>query len=209
MKGYCCKTSPREDQINLYIGLVHYPVYNKQQQIITTSITNMDVHDISRTALTFGAKGYFIINPLSSQFELYDKLNKFWQSQIGQSYQPDRAAALELITFCYSLKEAYEAIEKQEQSSPVVITTTARMRDNQLTFDAVCRLNLEKRPLFLLFGTGYGLAEEVHTEADYALAPIVGQNGYNHLSVRSAVAIILDRLSPINKGGKDGCIASS
>ncbi len=48
-------------------------------------------------------------------------------------------------------------------------------------------------PLFLLFGTGWGLTQEVKDSSDYVLAPIEGK-GYNHLSVRSAVAIILDRL---------------
>jgi len=37
------------------------------------------------------------------------------------------------------------------------------------------------------------LTKEVKDDSDYVLAPIEGK-GYNHLSVRSAVAIILDRL---------------
>jgi hypothetical protein len=31
-------------------------------------------------------------------------------------------------------------------------------------------------------------------DADYILDPLVGSGNYNHLSVRSAVAIMLDRL---------------
>ena len=51
----------------------------------------------------------------------------------------------------------------------------------------------------LLFGTGHGLASSVVELADLVLAPVVGpadDDGgfYNHLSVRSAAAIILDRL---------------
>jgi hypothetical protein len=51
----------------------------------------------------------------------------------------------------------------------------------------------ESTPFFVLFGTGWGLTQEVRDDSDYVLAPIEGK-GYNHLSVRSAVAIILDRL---------------
>jgi hypothetical protein len=48
-------------------------------------------------------------------------------------------------------------------------------------------------PFLILFGTGWGLTQEVKDSSDYVLVPIEGK-GYNHLSVRSAVAIILDRL---------------
>jgi hypothetical protein len=46
----------------------------------------------------------------------------------------------------------------------------------------------------LMFGTGWGMSEELLARADYFLAPIDGPTPYNHLSVRSACAIILDRL---------------
>jgi tRNA (guanine37-N1)-methyltransferase len=51
----------------------------------------------------------------------------------------------------------------------------------------------EERPFLLLFGTGHGLAQEVLERADLALPPI-RPGSYNHLSVRAACAIILDRL---------------
>ena len=31
---------------NLYLGLVHYPIYNKNMQVIATAVTNFDIHDI-------------------------------------------------------------------------------------------------------------------------------------------------------------------
>jgi hypothetical protein len=46
----------------------------------------------------------------------------------------------------------------------------------------------------LIFGTAWGLPENFIAEADYILNPVIGNTDYNHLSVRSAVAIILDRL---------------
>jgi hypothetical protein len=46
----------------------------------------------------------------------------------------------------------------------------------------------------LIFGTGWGIAEEIVNRADHRLEPIKGVENYNHLAVRSAAAIILDRI---------------
>jgi hypothetical protein len=53
-----------------------------------------------------------------------------------------------------------------------------------------------EKPVLLLFGTGWGLAREVLDGADAVVAPIRASeaSGYNHLSVRAACAILLDRL---------------
>ncbi len=51
----------------------------------------------------------------------------------------------------------------------------------------------------ILFGTAWGIAKEVIEQADYILAPIQGNSNYNHLSVRSAAAIVLDRLLGDNR----------
>jgi hypothetical protein len=60
--------------MSLYIGLVHYPVYNKNDEIITTAITNFDIHDIARTARTYNTAGYFIIHPLENQQMLANEI---------------------------------------------------------------------------------------------------------------------------------------
>ena len=44
----------------IYVALVHYPVYNKNDEIVATSVTNFDIHDISRTCRTYDIKKYFI-----------------------------------------------------------------------------------------------------------------------------------------------------
>ena len=50
--------------------------------------------------------------------------------------------------------------------------------------------------MLLVFGTGWGLAGEVIAGADALLEPVRAREatGYNHLSVRAACAILLDRL---------------
>ena len=50
------------------------------------------------------------------------------------------------------------------------------------------------KPHVLVLGTAWGLSEDFILTADYVLEPIVGKTDYNHLSVRSAAAIIFDRL---------------
>ena len=59
------------------------------------------------------------------------------------------------------------------------------------------KLKVDNRPMLLLFGTGWGLHASVLDGADFKLDPILGsaQDGYNHLSVRSAVAIYCERLN--------------
>ena len=55
---------------SLYVGLVHYPIYDKHFNVIATAITNYDLHDISRSAKTYGVKKYFIIHHVPGQLEL-------------------------------------------------------------------------------------------------------------------------------------------
>ena len=73
------------------------------------------------------------------------------------------------------------------------MTTGAARLPGSIGFGEVRTLLEGEDPLLMLFGTGWGLTKEVKAEADFRLEPIEGK-GYNHLSVRSAVAIILDRL---------------
>ncbi len=180
---------------NYYVGLVHHPVYNKNRQIVTTSVTNMDIHDISRICCTFGITKFLIINPLSCQEKLVSKITDFWQGK-GRLYQQDRAEALEKVAFVRSCEEAIDFITIKERTCPIVITTTAKQQENQCNYDFLATNNIDNKPKLVLFGTGYGLTDKIHQEADYVLKPIKHHTAYNHLSVRSAVAIVMDRLLP-------------
>ncbi|MEZ4288133.1 MAG: RNA methyltransferase [Polyangiales bacterium] len=85
---------------------------------------------------------------------------------------------------------------KTERTAPTVWATAARHAGRDVTsfLHARARLRGEAGPHLLLFGTGHGLADEVLDRADYLLEPIDGADGFNHLSVRAAVAIVADRL---------------
>jgi hypothetical protein len=93
-----------------------------------------------------------------------------------------------------TLQAALEDLAAQGNGRPRTVVTSARMADSDLDWEGLRRLAADDRPVLLLFGTAWGLAPEVIAQADHRLAPIAGRNGYNHLSVRSAVSIVLDRM---------------
>ena len=178
-----------------YIALLHHPVYNKRWEIVSTCITGFDLHDIARTALTYGAKRYYVINPLLAQREFARRIIDFWMEEGSMEFNWTRAEAFKLISIKAGLDEVIKEIAEIEGIKPKLIATSAKPRGKKVDSR---KLKLEIRnsnnPYLILFGTGWGMAEEVFEMADGVLEPILGKAGYNHLSVRSATAIILDRL---------------
>ncbi len=181
-----------------YIGLVHGPIRSKDGKEITTSVTNLDIHDIARSARTFGFKKYFLITPILNQQAMVKKILGFWEADSGLIYNPDRKNALSEATVVDTIQIAIDEITKLEGKRPFVVVTGA----NFPSYDGKEKNLLEKiknlnAPMLLLFGTGWGLTQSVTDSADFRLEPIFGNaaDGYNHLSVRSAVAIYCDRLA--------------
>ncbi len=180
----------------LYIVLLHYPVINKEGKVVTTAIANMDIHDIARTARTFDVEKFFVVNPIEAQRELAGKIVNHWRQGYGAIYNPSRKEAFEKVAIKSSLGEVQDEIEKRNNCKPKLIVTGANLQGDLLTSGKLREfLSNNGLPYLLIFGTGYGIAPEVVSKADYCLEPIQGKSGYNHLAVRSAVAVILDRIS--------------
>ena len=182
----------------LYIGLVHGPIRSKDGKEITTSVTNLDIHDISRTARTFGFKKYFLITPIKNQQAMVKKILGFWETDSGLIYNPDRKDALAEATVVDTIEQTVEEITRMEGKAPLVVVTGANFESyDGKEKELLLRLKAENAPMLLLFGTGWGLTESVKSSANFRLEPIFGTaaDGYNHLSVRSAVAIYCDRLA--------------
>ncbi len=182
--------------------LVHHPVLDRQGQIVTTAITNLDLHDIARSAHTYGLSGLFVAHPVAAQRELAERIRTHWTTGSGARRIPDRSPALGAVEIVTSLDEA---IEKLGGGGPVELwVTSARKADVPLDYaSAAVRIAGEGPPVMIVFGTGWGLADEVIARADAQLGPIESprEDGYNHLSVRAAAAIIFDRLlSPERPG---------
>jgi hypothetical protein len=179
---------------NIYIGLVHHPIYDKRKEVVATAITNFDLHDIARCAKTFGVGGFFVITPLESQVQLAERIMRHWREGIGSIYNPTRKESLSLVRVSRSIDEADRQISDLWRKRTKKVATGASPHPKSVSFGFLRKLLEDSgTPFFILFGTGWGLTEEVKDSSDYVLAPIEGK-GYNHLSVRSAVAIILDRL---------------
>lgn len=179
----------------VYLGLVHAPIYNRNMQVVTGSVTNFDIHDISRTCTTYSIEKYFIIHPAPKQHEIINEILKYWREGYGSTCNPDRNQAVSGVQLVNDIAESIRTIEEQTGQKPVVLTTDARTYPNTVSY-AYARNNIisADRPVLLLFGTGWGMTDETMSSFDYILEPIYGVGEYNHLCVRSAVAIILDRL---------------
>jgi len=178
----------------LHLALVHYPVLDKNGDTIAAAVTNLDLHDIARASKTYGVRGYHIVTPVVDQHELVNSLRSHWVEGHGATYNPKRRQALELVALHEQLADAIAAVEKAEGQKPRVVVTSARFEDSSLSFGELRDQLGTGHPILLVLGTGWGLAPQCVATADDRLAPINGPTDYNHLSVRSAAAIMLDRL---------------
>ena len=181
--------------ISLDVALIHYPVLNRKNEIIGSAVTNLDLHDIARAGRTFGVGTYWVVTPDVQQQELAGQIVDHWTTGYGGSVNPDRAGALSLVRICDDLDKVIAAMHENNGRPPMVIATSADRQDNSITYGGLQRELVRGTPILLLFGTAWGLAPEVMQRADATLPPINGPGNFNHLSVRSAAAIILDRLS--------------
>jgi hypothetical protein len=181
---------------SLYLALLHHPVKNRNGETIASAVTNLDLHDLSRLAKTYGVSAVYVVTPLTDQQALAGKIISHWQHGLGASYNPERRKALSLLRVRTELSEVRAEIEGLEPGRPVrTIATGAGGNPRAVSFSAARRrLWSEPSAFLLLFGTAWGLADELIAGADAVLAPIRGNTGYNHLPVRAAAAIILDRL---------------
>lgn len=177
------------------VALIHHPVLNKRGDIVTSSITNIDLHDIARSAKTYGVTRFYIVHPVKTLRRLAAKICDHWATGYGATYNPNRSEALELINIVPDFDDVILNIEARTKQTPKIIATTARAGANSTKFSAMrALLRTSAQPHLLILGTGWGLADEYFSRASYRLEPINGPTDYNHLSVRGAAAIMFDRL---------------
>lgn len=178
-----------------YVALVHHPVMNRKGEVIASAITNLDLHDMGRSSCTYDLPGCFVVTPLADQQALYRRLVEHWSQGVARELLPDRERALRRLILVESIAEAVAWIRDKHGVRPAVWATTASEMPGAMPHgEARRRLRDAPRPVLLLFGTGWGLSPEVMESCDGVLEPIRGLDGYNHLSVRCAAAIFMDRL---------------
>jgi hypothetical protein len=188
--------------MKIAVGLLHYPIYDRLKKVVATNVTNLDVHDIARACRVYGVERYYIIHPMEEQLMFVSRMLEHWRVGDGARFNPMRRTALTMVETAPSLEKAVaDWAQKDGNQEPVkLVSTHARTLEGvpAITFrDLRSKISQDENgKLFLLFGTGFGLTEEVMQSCSYLLEPIRGASSddYRHLSVRSAVSICLDRL---------------
>lgn len=171
----------------LSIALLHYPCMDKNGEEVTTAITNLDLHDLARVCLTYGIDKLYIVHPYQVQRDFAEKIMTHWRTGYGGQYNPLRKKAFEVVRLAESIDEI------KAEDNPLIVVTSARGYNKAISWaDLKNRINTDN--VCLVFGTGWGLAESFLEKADAVVEPIDAGTGYNHLSVRSAVSIAIDRL---------------
>ncbi len=180
-----------------YVLLAHHPVVDRNDKVVTTSVTNLDIHDIARSCATYGVAGFVAVSPIALQREKIDRIIEIWQREIHQAHAEDRGHALSTVSVQSSIESALATIEGKEKATPWVVVTSAQaLSSKQIGYEDLVaqRIVEQNQPLVLVLGTGWGLHSAVLESANQQLSPIRGISNFNHLSVRSAVSCILDRL---------------
>lgn len=179
----------------VYLCLLHHPVLDKNGKIVATAITNIDIHDLARSSRTYGVRSFFVATPIEALRALAHRIIDHWDTGFGATYNPNRKDALSIVQLAPDLDGVIMDIEKEAGRKPRVVVTSAHSSADTVAFETFrAELARTQEPQLVVLGTGWGLAPEIMERADIRLAPIDGAGQYNHLSVRAAGAIILDRL---------------
>jgi hypothetical protein len=185
----------QQKQFSLNVALLHDGMVDKTGKTVTTSVTLIDVHDISRSCRTYGTDSFFVVHSSQTMRALVRTVKSHWDGDFGSRYNPNRQDALGVLSIASDLDEALLQVERRTGRLPKIIATSARDGDDRIGYGEMRSLMENSQDSFLVvFGTGWGMGPELMSRADYVLKPIYGPTPYNHLSVRAACAIILDRL---------------
>ncbi|MCS6875305.1 MAG: RNA methyltransferase [Aquificaceae bacterium] len=185
---------------NVFVALLHYPAMDREGKTIITSFTTMDLHDIARPSRAYEINTYYIVQPVDGQRLVIKKQIEYWLSEEGLKTNPTRNEVVKLVKLCYTFDEVLEDILLSRGKRPVIVGTDAREYPNTVSYRWLSEeIHKRERDFLLVFGTGYGLPPSLMSTFDYILEPVYGAGDWNHLSVRNAVAIILDRLLSKNR----------
>ena len=121
---------------NIHLALVHFPVYNKTGEVIVSSVTTLDIHDISRACRTFGVGTFYVITPLKTQQELLHRLIGHWLEGFGAEYNPTRKEALLKTVIKNNLEEAVKEVSEQSGKKPRIIVTGAKRAPRSIGYEA-------------------------------------------------------------------------
>jgi len=177
-----------------HLILRHDEVLGRGQSRLHASVTQVDLHDFSRLACTYGLGGFHCVSAMESQHRICQDIAEYWQNGSGRSYNPDRHQALALLQLHRSQQECLAAIEASQGAPALLVGTSAQETAASCDLEELLQNLPPERPLALQFGTSWGLSPEQLQACHAVLRPIQAHAPYNHLSVRCAAAILVDRL---------------
>jgi hypothetical protein len=184
------------------VGLMHYPIFNRNKEIVATTITHFDVHDIARICRSYGVKKYHLIHPALEQLMFVSRLKEHWSLGLGKDFNPLRAEAMKIVETAESLTSL-----KDDQGFYKVYATSAKDHlefprigfsglieelkelkhnsvhqtvKNEAHRDSIPHLDsnsIATKKILIIFGTGSGLVKSVFEDCDALIEPIVGFEG--------------------------------
>jgi len=173
--------------------LVHAPVVVDGHRTGTSSLTSMDVHDLSRVSRAYGLGPCYFATPLEDQRALVEGMLRHWE-RAGEHGHADRADALRLARPVASVEDACTRIEREFGDRPLVVATSASWPAKRSCVSCTwVREQAGRRPVLVLLGTALGLSPKLVRACDAVLRPLRFMD-WNHLAVRSAAAVIADRI---------------
>lgn len=175
----------------LTVALVHHPVVDRRGDEIASTVDHFDVMDGSRLSLAYPLWRLYVVNPVPAQRALVERLIRHGTQAAGR----DAArGAFAKTAWAPDLDAVIGEHERELGSRPTVVATSARGSARDVGVAAVRERLHAGEPMLLLVGKAWGLAPRLLDDAPLRLAPIDAGTGFNHLSVRSAMAILVDRL---------------
>ncbi len=186
--------------MSIFIAVLHWPAMDRFGNRIITSFTTLDLHDIARPAKTYEVETYYIVHPVDAQREIIQRQIDYWTSEENKEKQFTRYESISLVRLVYNYEEIIKDIISKKGKKPKVVGTDARTYDNTITYNELSSMiKAQNEDFLIVFGTGYGIPKSLMETFDYILEPVYGAGDWNHLSVRNATAIILDRLLSKNR----------
>ena len=186
---------PQDLRHRIHLVLRHDHVLGRENQTIHSSVTQTDLHDFCRLTLTYGLGGFHCVTEIEAQHRLCADILDFWRNGFGKQYNPDRVAALGALHIHRAFDDLVADMTERDGQPPLIVGTSAKPCANQVDFsDFFSIMESSGRSALVQFGTSWGLSSDQLHRCDRVLPPIYGHDGYNHLSVRCAAAIIVDRI---------------
>ena len=180
---------------NLYVILLHAGMVDKANNSVTTSLTLNDIQDIARSCRTYGVKQFFVAHPAPSLQRLATRIRMHWEQGYGSTYNTKRKEAFSTVKLVADLEEALFHIDNETGKNATLVATSAKDGSHRVQFAEFSKTIKETdSPYLLMLGTGWGMGDELMHRANLTLQPIKGPTPFNHLSVRAACAIMLDKI---------------